>query len=181
MGALLKRDELPGKIGTIRPFYEAPPVAASQPREPVAARGPEPPERHLRLLQRIAEEMVRERARLLTEIRPEVLELVFRVAREIIQREVAADPAVVEHTLEQALQNLHFATKVVVRLHPDDLAHLQEHQAAWREHTAQLEFVPDPEVERGGCRLDSDRGGFDATLQTQLSILHEALAASYNG
>jgi flagellar assembly protein FliH len=68
-----------------------------------------------------------------------------------------------------------------VRLHPDDLAHLQEHQATWREQAAQLEFVADPEMERGGCRLDSDRGGFDATLQTQLSTLHEALAASYNG
>lgn len=181
MGALLKRGELQGKVGTILAFHESPPPAASRPPTPPALPEAEGPERHLRLLERIVGEMVRERVQLLTETRPEVLKLALCVAREIIGHEATADPTIIEHTLAQALQNLHFATKIVVRLHPDDLAHLQDHQATWREQTAQLEFVADPEMERGGCRLDSDRGGFDATLQTQLSTLREALAASYNG
>lgn len=103
------------------------------------------------------------------------------VAREIIGHEVRADPAVIEHTLTQALQNLHFATRIAVRLHPDDLVHLQEHAAVWEQHTPALEFVADEEIARGGCVLESDRGGFDATLETQLKTLHEAMLAAYNG
>lgn len=183
MGGLLKREELQGKVGAILPFCEAPPAPPPAPL-PRAAEPPadaDAPARHLRLLERIAAEMVRERARLLTEIRPEVLGLALAVAREIVGHEASANPTLIEHTLTQALQNLHFATRIIVRLHPDDLAHLQQHQASWRDHTAQLEFAADPAVERGGCLLESDRGGFDATLQTQLTTLGEALRASYNG
>jgi flagellar assembly protein FliH len=180
MSALLKPADVQAQGLVIRPFVEAPAAAAAAPPEP------SPPslagdERHLRLLERIAEEMVRDRAQLLAELRPDLLELACSIAREIIGHEVIADRAIIEQTLAQALQNLHFATRLVVRLHPDDLAHLQEQQAAWSDHSARLDFVADPEIEAGGCRVNSDRGGFDATLQTQLSTLRAALAASYHG
>ena len=179
MRGVLRQSELQGRVGVIRPFHEE--IEPARTRAAPAPPDAGDPERHLRLLGRIAEEMVRERARLLAQIRPGILELALAIAREIIHHEVTADPTVIEQTLAQALQNLHFATKIVARLHPDDLAHLQEHQAAWQQQAAQLEFIADPSIERGGCRLDSDRGGFDATLQTQLATLREALAASYNG
>jgi flagellar assembly protein FliH len=176
MGGLLKREDLPA--GAIRPFVEAEAPVNPETRVTPAPTPAAGVERHVRLLERIAEEMVRERGRLLADIRPEVLGLVMAVAREVIGREVAVDAAIIESTLAQALQNLHFATRIVVRVHPDDAAHLQEQLAAWQRQTAQVEFVADPGIERGGCRLDSDRGGFDATLQTQLETLHEALIAS---
>jgi len=181
MSALLKKEQLQARPEAVRPFYEAgeaSPTAASLPASPAAA---ENPQRHVLLLERIAQEIVRERARLLAEVRPDLLNLVMAVAREILGREVRADPAIIEHTLTQALQNLHFATRIIVRLHADDLAHLQEHAAVWQQHTPALEFVADGDVAPGGCVLESDRGGFDATLETQLRTLHEALAAAYNG
>jgi flagellar assembly protein FliH len=179
MSNLLKKEQLQAHPGDVQPLYGAAPPAApaAVPAKTVA----ETPQRHVLLLERIAQELVRERARLLTEVRPELLEIVLSLAREIIGHEVRADPAIIEHTLTQALQNLQFATRIAVRLHPDDLAHLQAHAAVWQQHAPALEFVADEAIERGGCALDSDRGGFDATLETQLRTLREALQAAYNG
>lgn len=181
MCALLKKSELQGHPQTIRPFLEAEPGRAPQPEtgRPPAASPPPVDERHQRLLERVVEEIVRERARLMTEIRPDVLLLTLAIAREIVGHEVRTDPAIIESTLTQALQNLHFASRIVVHLHPQDLAYLEDHPGPWQQQTAQLEFVGDPDVARGGCRLASDRGGIDATLETQLRTLHEALTIAY--
>lgn len=187
MSGLLKKSSLQEGPQVIGPLFRTDAIALPAPARPsggaperldAASAGVE---RHARLLDRIAGELVDERARLLSEIRPELLQLVLAIAREVLGREVAADPSVIENTLSQALQNLHFATRIVVRLHPDDLALLESNPEQWRPQTAQLEWLPDPAIERGGCMIESDRGGFDATLEAQLRTLHQALAAEYNG
>ena len=103
------------------------------------------------------------------------------MAREIVGHEVSADLSVIEHSFAQALQRLHFATKVLVRLHPEDLAYVQEHPQLWQAHRGELEFVADPALERGGCYLESERGGIDNTLATQFQSLRRQLAQAGGG
>lgn len=189
MRVLLKKSSLDDGPQAIGPFFRSDSPSAAAPVPPAVGHAPEAVQeaapagvdRHARLLDRIAAELVDERARLLAEIRPELLHLVLAIAREVIGREVAADHSILENTLAQAVQNLHFATHIVVHLNPADLEFLKSRPAQWRPQTSQLEWAPDPAIEQGGCIIESDRGGFDATLEAQLRTLHEALAAEYNG
>ncbi len=178
MKKIIKGSAAPTQPAIFNPAREKAPAAERQ-TPPVAL----PTEqRHIQLLERIAEEFVREREQLLNALRPELLRLALAIAREIIGYEVSCRPEIIENTLAQALQNLHFATHVVVRLHPEDLAHLQAHSRLPQlSPSLQLELVADESIERGGCVLASDYGGFEATLEGQLQALREALAASYLG
>lgn len=191
MGALIKKTELGAQEGAVRPLYAAaegarqpaaapppapasaaPPTAGTPPAE---AAGPGVVDRHARLLNRMITELVAERQRLLTELRPDLLRLALQIASAIIGYESTANPALIEHTLTQALQQLHFASRVVVRVHPEDLAYVQERPDLFQTHSGEVEFVADQSVERGGCLLQSDRGGIDSTIATQIRSLTEQL------
>ena len=191
MRSLWKREELETRHTPVTPLYDTALLEPQVPEtsilpgaaEPAADNTSEAVARHLRLLNGLATALVRERARLLTELRPEVLRLTVLVAREIIGREVALDPSLIERTLEEALQRLNEASHIVARLHPEDLAFLRERAASLPEgqRGPPLELVADESVARGGCRLDSERGSIDATLETQLRLIHEALQGEGGG
>jgi len=187
MGALLKKEQLAAQAGEVRPLY----ALATAPSPPLAAASPAPAEpdagdgvalqRHLTLLSRVISETVAARERLLMELQPDLLTLVLALVREIIGHEASADPSVIEHTLTQSLKQLHFATRLTAYLHPDDLAHLQERPEIVSVPGVEIELAADRTVARGGCRLDSDRGGLDATFATQLQSLAERLAQDAKG
>lgn len=178
MTALLKRDDVTQSGQSIKPFYDwdlllEPVVNPAEAAAPL----PAPNEliaRHARLLNRISTELVQQQERLLDELRPHVLKLALELARAIMGREVAST-SVIEHSLQQALQQLHLATRVTVRLHPDDLAYVQAQQTEPSEQVPVLTFIADPAIDRGGCYLQSDRGDIDARLATQLAHLGQAL------
>jgi flagellar assembly protein FliH len=178
---LLKKHELDQLPMDVRPLYaNAPPVPLTAAALPVAPAPVSEPaaDRQARLLNRIVGEFVRERERLLDEVRPELLQISLAVAREIIGHEISVDPGVIEGTLRECLGELHFASRVVVRLHPDDLAYLRRRPEVEEDQTGEIEFMADTSIERGGCLIESDRGGVDATIETQLRLLGQHLRAS---
>lgn len=168
MPAVWKKGQVQGEV---RPLYGAPVTDAASPSEVAAvAPAPAPPPeavvanapadplaQHVRLLNRVVTELVRERQRLLTELRPDLLDLALSIAREVVGHEAQVDAAVVEHSLSQALQRLHFASRVLVRVHPEDHAHLLMHPEVWQAQGRELELVADETIDRGGCYLESDR------------------------
>jgi|LSQX01.1.fsa_nt_gb flagellar assembly protein FliH len=178
---LLKKHDVDQLPMDLRPLYaNSPPAPLMAALPPVApAPVPEPAaDRQARLLNRIVGEFVRQRERLVDEMRPELLQISLAVAREIINHETSVDPGVIDDTLRECLSELHAASRAVVRLHPDDLAHLRRHGDWAEEQAGEIEFMADTSIERGGCLIESDRGGVDATIETQLRLLGEHLRAS---
>lgn len=186
MAQLWKKAELAAQPAAVQPLYAVvpPPVTASPAEAPAPSAGPDGAEetvaRHLRLLNRAAAELVQEQERLLAELRPELLRLVLALATEVIRRETKVDRSIVERTLQEALQQVHFATRVSVRVHPDDLAHLQAQPGLAEHFPVTLQWQADSEIELGGCRLHTDRGALDATIATQLRHLAEALQSTHS-
>ncbi len=86
------------------------------------------------------------------------------LARQVLRSELAARPECVTQVAEQALDALLLSARhVVLRVHPDDHALIAAGSAeALAARGARL--VADPLVARGGCRLDSDIGLVDASI-----------------
>lgn len=185
MAQLLKSIDLQTQSSPVQPLYEpfAELVAESESPAP-SAPVPEPEadtlSRHLRLINRVTAQLVQEQERLLCELRAPLLRLALALAEEVVRREVTVDRTVVERTLQEALQHLHFANRVVVRVYPDDLEHLQAQPGLLEQCPVELVWKADAEIEPGGCRLSTDRGGIDATIGTQLRRLAEALQATHS-
>jgi flagellar assembly protein FliH len=75
--------------------------------------------------------------------------------------------AVVRHAVAATRQH----EQLVVRLHPDDAALLEDQEGDSR-------LCADPSVKLGGCIVDSANGSLDARFETQLELLAAALQAA---
>ena len=86
------------------------------------------------------------------------------LARQVLRSELAMRPEAVTAVAEQAIAALlPSARHVVLRVHPDDHALIAAHSAdAIAARGARL--VSDPLIARGGCRIESDIGLVDATI-----------------
>lgn len=109
----------------------------------------------------------------------DMLRLVMTVAEQIIRREVAVDPQVVVNIIETALQSSVRSDQYRIRVNPDDLDHVIDQKPLFLASISGLKSLSieaDPAISRGGCRVDSDLGEVDATIETQLESIQKALS-----
>jgi len=88
-----------------------------------------------------------------------------QLARRIVRSELATRPDCVAHVAEQAIDALlQNARHITVRVHPDD--HVLVAAGAGETLAARgARLVADAQIARGGCKVDSDIGGVDATIE----------------
>lgn len=100
-------------------------------------------------------------------------DLVLAMVRKIVGAAGSLSDEVIQHNLRKLLAQPHAPGDLLtVRLHPDDYRRLApEGQSVLKN----LKLEPDPEVERGGCLLESRFGLLDARLGTQLEELEAAV------
>lgn len=115
---------------------------------------------------------------LMREARKGVLQLSIGIASRIIQRMIRADPDIAAGQLEMALELLGKATAVNVSCSLEDRELLEANLPLVLERlgaTLDVTFVPDPTISRGGVIVRVAEGGVDATIETQLDRIAEAL------
>lgn len=103
-------------------------------------------------------------------VREVVLEAASRIARARVE---AGDP-VAARALDEALAALPAAGGLRVRLHPDDVAAAAAARQAEIER-GRIELVADAALTRGGCVVESRVGTIDATVETALAAVEQAL------
>ncbi|MDM4764497.1 FliH/SctL family protein [Pelomonas sp. SE-A7] len=89
------------------------------------------------------------------------------LARQVVRSELQQNPEFIARVAHDAVEALLLSARHVrVRVNPADLALVQ--QGAGEEMAArEAQIIPDPEVPRGGCKVDSDISSVDATLATR--------------
>ncbi|MEO8922293.1 MAG: flagellar assembly protein FliH [Caldimonas sp.] len=98
-----------------------------------------------------------------------------QLARRIVRSELSSRPECVALVAEQAIETLlQSARHIVVRLHPDDHS-LVETGAAEAIAARGARLVADAAIARGGCRVESDIGGVDATIEERWRLAAAAL------
>lgn len=112
--------------------------------------------------------------------REEVLRLALRVAEKILRQRIDEAPESILPMIDEALRSLQGQQqlRVVLRAHPEDRPVLEGRRAHWLDHfpaIASLAIVPDESVGRGGCRLESEHGSVDATIETQVRVVERHL------
>lgn len=109
---------------------------------------------------------------LLKDAREATLELSLRLTERIVHRVVEADPTVVIDQVAACLTHVMEASQVVIRIHPQDQAMLEEslpELAGEFESASHAKIVTDEGISPGGCVVTYGKGRIDATLETQLT------------
>lgn len=113
------------------------------------------------------------------EIAPDVLEISLDIAKKIIKKEISENPEILLDNIKSILKGLSKEeTKIMLTVNPSHVAMLKQEMPE-AVQTAGLEakvlIVPDENTMEGGCLLTTSNGVIDATLETQLEIISEAL------
>ncbi len=127
-------------------------------------------------LDEIMDCLARPLAQLEARVEEELLLLSLAIAKQLIRRELKAEPAHVVGVIRTAIGQLPVSdNSVVIELHPEDAALVRsvlnlddEAESSWRVREV-------PTLSRGGCRIDNGESHIDATVETRINQLAASL------
>jgi flagellar assembly protein FliH len=118
------------------------------------------------------------REKVLRESEDELIKLVMLVARKVIQREVTQDRQILLDVVRAATATISAHDEIVIRLHPDDYAMVttsREDYFRQELSTDRMQLKSDPEISPGSCRVDTEMGTIDASIDSQLDEIFRRL------
>lgn len=112
-------------------------------------------------------------------IAPEILSISVDIAKKIIKKELSQTPEILLDSVLTILKGLSKEeTKITLRANPSQVSMLKgevPEMAANLALEAKIIVIPDESVMEGGCVVTTANGIVDATIETQLAIISEAL------
>lgn len=113
------------------------------------------------------------------QIAPDILEISVDIAKKIIKKEVSEEPQVLMNTIVEVMKGLSKEeTKVILRVNPTQVD-ITKQSVPEMLNLAGLDtkvvVLSDENVSEGGCMVTTGNGVVDATIETQLSVISEAL------
>jgi flagellar assembly protein FliH len=109
------------------------------------------------------------------------IRLACAVAGRIVRRELGEPGDVVHRVLAESIGLIGRCPAVTISLNPTDLETLTSNAHEWEELTRPLgtiKVVSEPTVTPGGCRLETDFGTIDATIEAQLARIEQELTGA---
>lgn len=108
-----------------------------------------------------------------------IVDLSMAVSRKIVGSAVEHLEAPVLQAVQECLGYLEDKARVVLKVHPDDLAVVRRHRSDWLESLEGLEQLlieGDEGISRGGCIVETPKGDVDAQIEERLERLRAALS-----
>ncbi len=106
------------------------------------------------------------------------IDLAAAIAQRVIRRELLQQPEIPLELVREALELASGANVVHLHMHPADISALGDRvfELIKRfESVGSAEVSPDDSIERGGCRVRTEFGVIDQTIETQLARIKEEL------
>lgn len=112
-------------------------------------------------------------------IAPDIMEISVEIAQKIIKKELQQDPSIILDNITEILKGLSKEeTKITLRVNPVQVSLLKAEIPDVMNNIgleAKVLIVPDETIMEGGCMVTTTNGVIDATIETQLSVISEAL------
>lgn len=129
------------------------------------------------LLVSTAEALDAARLGVVRELEDSVYLLSLAIARHLIQREVTADPTIVRDLVTRGTESFPVGSHIEIHLNPDDLSALRSQFGLPESdgRAADLQWIADPAIERGGCTLETPHRVVDGRVDLALRDLYQRL------
>jgi flagellar assembly protein FliH len=109
---------------------------------------------------------------------PEIIALALEIAQKLVCRQLEIDPATVVDVARSACMQAKECELVIIYAPPEQLDHLKNRKAeiqAQLYRAQKLEFIADPSITVGGCRIETEQGYIDATVDTMLEQIQAVI------
>lgn len=118
------------------------------------------------------------RAQTLNDLEPEVLELAVDIARRMVAEQLTLEPETISGIVRTALERVRDRERFLVYAHPQDARVLETRLDDFRQLVspdAVIKIIADESIQAGGCRIETELGLVDATLESRWQALLDAL------
>ena len=108
----------------------------------------------------------------------EIRELVVAIAEKIIRHSVEQQDTTILLTVEEAIDRAVKSGEYIIYVHPDDYQRVLDKAPDFVSAINGLNNIVvkrDPKIGRGGCLLESDNCTVDATISSQLDVIHREM------
>lgn len=131
-------------------------------------------------LKRILGETINKRNEIVDVAESQVIEVAILVAKRVVKMITEKDRNVVVRNIQEALRRVKGRAKVTIRVNIDDLEVAARHKDEFYQMLDKIEGVTileDPNVDMGGCIIETDFGDIDARISTQINEIETAIKA----
>lgn len=128
----------------------------------------------------ILEQAYQEKAAIIQEADPFVIELTMEIAKKVIQQELKTHPDALLHIIKQTLSSVYETDSISIGVAPEDFSFVQkqrEQLLAMNNGQVEIKVFPDYSIEQGGCIIRTSSGSVDARIDVQLSEIKKVLLA----
>jgi flagellar assembly protein FliH len=108
------------------------------------------------------------------EAEADLLQLALAIARKVLHRELNTDPEAIAGLIRVALERMNARDIIKIRVHPGHREVLQQRLAQLHPGSA-VEIAPEPKLEAGSLIIETIRGEFDVSVDTNLKEIERGL------
>jgi len=103
------------------------------------------------------------------QVEQSIVQLSFLIAKQVVLREIKADPEIILKVIKKAIKILPVANQELeISLHPDDIVLINEGDID-EKITSRWTLSEDISLTRGGCRVNTPISAIDMTVENRLS------------
>lgn len=123
-----------------------------------------------------------ERKQIIKDAENEILRLALKVAEQIIRSEVSLHRDVCLNIVAEAISRVSDREQIIVRVNHDDTEYLKKYKdrlAGMLDGVKSFSIIEDPNVEPGGCLVETNLGFIDSRISTKIKSIEEALKKTH--
>ena len=112
-------------------------------------------------------------------VAPSIMEISLDIAKKIIKKELEQDPTIILESIKNLLKELSKdESKITLNVNPIQVSLIKAEIPEMLSNAgleAKIMIIPDENIMEGGCLVTTTNGVIDATIESQLSVISEAL------
>ena len=129
-------------------------------------------------LKKILAETINKRNEIIDTAEAQLIEVAILIAKRVVKMLTEKDKGIVIRNIQEALRRIKGRTKITIRVNIDDLEISARHKDEFYQMLDKIEGVTvleEPNVDVGGCMIETDFGDIDARINTQLNEIETAI------
>ncbi len=129
-------------------------------------------------LKKILAETMNRRNEIIDSSEGQLIDVSILIAKRVVKMLTERDKGIVVRNIQEALRRVKGRTKITIRVNIDDLEISARHKDEFYQMLDKIEGVSvleDPNVDVGGCLIETDFGDIDARINTQLNEIETAI------
>ncbi|MBN8217159.1 MAG: flagellar assembly protein FliH [Spirochaetes bacterium] len=134
--------------------------------------------RMLQRLEKILAETINKRNDIIESSEKQLVNIAILIARKVVKAITESDQAVILRNVSEALRKIKGRAQVTIRVNISDMELTTRHKDDFYRMLNNIENVnvlEDPNVEKGGCIIETDFGDVDARISAQLDEIETAI------